>query len=56
MKHDVIILGVPKAVGALCVLKRSSMMTTCLVFVILAVTDKAKVKITFNRTSFFFVF
>jgi len=39
MAQDVIILCLPKAFGALLALKRSSMMTTRLVFVSFAVTD-----------------
>jgi len=42
MWQDVIILQVPKVVGALCVLKRSSTKTTSVIFVILAVTDVEK--------------
>jgi len=53
MWQDVIILCVPKAVGAERALKRSSMMTTHPVFVILAVTDGEKIKITFNSYSFY---
>jgi len=42
----------PKAVGALRALKRSSMMTMCPVYVILAATDGEEIKITFNSSSF----
>jgi len=41
-------------VGALCALKRSSMMTMRPDFVILAATDGEKIKITFNSSSFKF--
>jgi len=42
------------AFGALRALKRSTMMTTGLVFVILAVIDEEKVKIIVNSSSFYF--